>query len=155
MLSITILAVDTLKKPYWRQAAEVYLKRLRREVKVRIIEVKAEAFGDRTRLRAVQKEGERLLNQLNKFPPSVFKAALSERGQEFSSLKLAELMEKQFQPIVFVVGGSLGLNDQVLKECRLQLALSRLTFPHELARVILLEQLYRAVTIMRGHKYHN
>ena len=103
-----------------------------------------------------KKEGEMILDWLTK---DDYLVALDERGKEMSSEKLAQFIQARAnasdKTLVFLVGGAFGLGDEVLKRANYQWSLSRLTFPHQLARLILAEQVYRACTIIRNEKYHH
>lgn len=96
---------------------------------------------------------------LNSIKPGDFLVALDERGKEMDSTELASFIEKQsFQSVknlVFVIGGAYGFQKEMLSKCRFVWSLSRLTFPHQLVRLILAEQIYRACTIIRNEKYHH
>ena len=154
MFDIIILAVGKIKETYWREAIAQYLKRLRPYVKVSIQELPAESFiRDSDKAKAKEKESRRILSFLDQQAESkIF--ILTEEGNNFDSLKFSEDLKKlSGQRIIFVIGGALGLSEEV-KRCGSKLSLSKMTFPHELARVILLEQLYRAITIVKHKNYH-
>ena len=151
---ITITAVGKLKTDHWRSAQVEYLKRLNRYTAFSLIEVRdsvGKGFPDKI---AIQKEGTSLLEATKSIP---FKIALSIEGQQFNSLAFASAIRRwieNYGEIAFVIGGPVGLSSDVLKHCQYQLSLSTLTLPHELARIVLLEQLYRAATILNNHQYH-
>lgn len=151
---ITLVSVGKLRRPHWITAQEDYQKRLRRYTDFQLIEVKdvvGQGYPDRV---AVQKEGEQLLKAAE---TATRRIALTHIGVQRSSPQLASYLNRQVQlfgHLAFIMGGSLGFSEEVLDACHDQMSLSTLTFPHEMARVIFLEQLYRACTIINGEKYH-
>ncbi len=153
MLDIAIIAVGGLKFRPWAEAAAEYIKRLKPYARLKVIEVEAAPFNHSSRAKSRQEEAERLGRALEKiaFGASVF--LLEEGGEALDSLALARRLEKINQPLVFVIGGALGLEPNFSGRYP-KLSLSPLTFTHEMARVILLEQLYRAATIIGGKTYH-
>lgn len=154
MLDITILAVGKIKEEYFKKACGEYVKRLSPYARISIEEIPYKPFhhdGEKNKVK--QKEGERIKRFLEKRGEcEVF--VLDERGREYTSKQFAGTLEKISKPIVFVIGGSLGMSEDVLSLPHKKIALSSLTFPHELVRVILLEQIYRATTIIHGKTYH-
>ncbi len=155
MMHVTIIAVGLLKKSGLFSVCEEYIKRLAPFVTLRVIELPEEKFRDVISERTIvqKKEAARLLARL----PDGVLIALDADGREFTSADFASFLEKQTQHgdhLVFVLGGPLGLAEEIKKKAVVTLSLSRLTFPHQLARVVLLEQLYRAVTIIKGKQYH-
>ncbi|MBP6858961.1 MAG: 23S rRNA (pseudouridine(1915)-N(3))-methyltransferase RlmH [Candidatus Pacebacteria bacterium] len=106
-----------------------------------------------------KEEGARILKTIDGLGSGVHTVALDEKGREFTSAECAKFvqtrMNEGLKSLVFVVGGSYGLNDEVRARAQSTIALSKLTFPHQLVRLILAEQLYRACTIMKGEKYHH
>jgi len=152
MWDITILAIGKLKEKYWQAANDEYLKRLHPYARIKIEELKSEPFAKATQAKAQRVEAAKIKAYLQK-KSSILVFLLSEEGEEMDSYILAETLKNINQPLIFVVGGSLGI-DRELFEIYPKLSLSKLTFPHELARVILLEQLYRAMTIIKQKDYH-
>jgi len=155
MLKITILAVGKLKEDHWRAAYEDFMKRLRPYAKIEVIEVAAApitpSFGP---ARSMADEAARLAARL---PKDAAVIALDRRGDRVDSEGLARWLETEGasgRHLAFVIGGAAGLDEQVLTLADKKISLSGLTFTHEMARVILLEQLYRAATISSGKKYH-
>lgn len=158
-MQVRVVAVGKLKEKYWQDAVSEYLKRLRVYAKVEIVEVEEErcpeslspALAERVR----EREGERLIRALL---PGSFVIALHLRGMEYTSEEfagfLADLSLRGKSQLSFVIGGSLGLAPEVLSRADLQLVFSRFTFPHQLIRVVLLEQVYRAFKIMHNEPYH-
>jgi len=152
MWDITILAVGRLKEKYWQTASEEYLKRLKPYARVRVEELAAEPFSKATREKAKKIEAGRIENYLKKRPDSLI-MLLAESGRRLDSFIFAETLKNINQPLILVIGGALGFK-QELFEAYPKISLSKLTFPHELARVILLEQLYRATAILNNRTYH-
>lgn len=159
MINISVLCVGKIKEKYFTSAIEEYLKRLTRYANLNIIEVKDEPTPDNPSPRekevVLEKESSRILE---KIPDNAFVVALCIEGRQMSSEKLAEkistLASQGESRLVFVIGGSMGLADEVKNRANLKLSFSEMTFPHQLMRVILLEQLYRAFSIQNGGKYH-
>lgn len=155
MLDLTILTIGALKNKNLRSLAEEYLKRLQPYGRLEIVELAAASFSASNQEKAKTTEGKAIQAYLAKRaasnrPGAVF--LLAERGKEYNSLELATWLEKT-GPLILVVGGALGFST-ALYERYPQLSLSALTFPHELARVMLLEQIYRATTIINHKDYH-
>ncbi len=158
-MRITILCVGKLKESFWRGAVEEYLKRLSRYVKLTVAEVPDERTPDGASEKEEQeirdREGERLLKQLR---PDDYVVALAIEGNQYDSIGFSKKLEgygiQGKRHVVFVIGGSLGLSDQVLARADERISFSRMTFPHQLMRVILLEQIYRGYRIMKHEPYH-
>ena len=159
MLNITILCVGKIKESYFADAIAEYSKRLTRYCKLTISEVKDEPTPDspsaQEKSLILEKEGQRILE---KIPDSAHVTALCIEGHTRTSEKLAlqieELATAGNSHLVYIIGGSLGLSDKVKSRANHKLSFSPMTFPHQLMRVILLEQLYRAFQINNGGKYH-
>ncbi len=153
-MRLRIAAVGRLKEAHWRAAADEYLKRLRPYATVEVAEVTDRDISYDAP-RAVAAEGTDLLRAI---PESSYVVALDLSGthptSEELSARLARLMVDGRSDVTFVIGGSAGLAPAVLARADERLALSRMTLPHQLARVVLLEQLYRAFRIMRNEPYH-
>lgn len=155
MWNITIVAIGKVKEAYFQDAIAEYAKRLGPYVKLSVHELKSEPFhGDGDKLKAKKAEGERLSAFLEKRPESHV-IILEERGKKYSSPSFARHLEKISQPIIFVIGGSLGVDERITEQYNGSLSLSDMTFPHEMARLILIEQIYRAVTIVKEKEYHH
>ncbi|MFL5530739.1 MAG: 23S rRNA (pseudouridine(1915)-N(3))-methyltransferase RlmH, partial [Gemmatimonadales bacterium] len=140
-------------RPYYRQAADDYIRRLRRYAHVREQEVREASRAPNT---AVQRAEEAARLEV-KIPDRTMVVALAREGVGWSSRELARQLERwllQGRPLAFLLGGSSGLDPSVIARASARWSLGPLTFPHELARVILCEQLYRAYTILRGEPYH-
>jgi 23S rRNA (pseudouridine1915-N3)-methyltransferase len=138
------------------EASEDYTKRLRRYFPVDIIEVAEENINRRSREEVLSRERDRILKRL---PPDAYAISLDrEMGKQLSSEKLAEKLEdfgvSGRSHVAFAIGGPLGLSAEVVRRSRELWSFGQLTLPHALARIVLLEQIYRAVKIQRGEKYH-
>ncbi len=155
MLQVTILMVGKTREGFIREGLAFYRRRLSPFMKLAVQEVRAEKEAAGLTPETIKaREGERLLAQL---PPRAYATALDPRGQEFTSEDFAAWLgdrELEARPLAFLLGGHLGLGETVLTAVHARLSLSRLTLTHELARLVLLEQLYRAATIRAGHPYH-
>ncbi len=158
-MRITILAVGTLKETYLRDFCAEYLKRLSLYCEVSIKEIKEESIPDKAS-KAIgegvkKKEGDRILSLLS---PGDFLVALDLNKQEPDSVELAHKLEGWLSTsgsrLFFAIGGSLGLSEEVRKRADASISLSRLTFTHQMSRIILLEQLYRSFRILRNEPYH-
>ncbi|MBL5866567.1 23S rRNA (pseudouridine(1915)-N(3))-methyltransferase RlmH [Heyndrickxia sporothermodurans] len=158
-MNISIITVGKLKEKYLKQGIDEYLKRLTAYAKVEIIEVpdeKAPEILSETEMEQVkQKEGERILAKIH---PDAHVIALAIQGKMKTSEELADGIDKLGtygkSKIAFVIGGSLGLSDGVMKRANESLSFSKMTFPHQLMRLVLVEQVYRAFRTMRGEPYH-
>jgi 23S rRNA (pseudouridine1915-N3)-methyltransferase len=151
---IALVAVGRLKERYWREAAEEYLKRLGPYATVRVLEVDDRDSG-RDAARALAEEGADVVRAI---PPGAHVIALEIGGRQLSSEafaeKLAALALDGRSNVAFVIGGSVGLSADVLSRANERMSLGPMTLPHNLARVVLLEQIYRAFRINRGEPYH-
>lgn len=158
-MNITLATVGKVKERYLRDAIDEYSKRLSRYCKLDIIEVADEKTPDHASdaqaLAIKEREGERLLKRIK---PGSYVIVLAIEGKMLSSegfaRKIASLGLSGESHIVFVIGGSLGLDPRVLQRADMLLSFSPMTFPHQLMRVILLEQIYRAWRINSGEPYH-
>lgn len=151
--SITIAAVGKIREKHWQAAQAEYTKRLRNYTNFRLVEVK-DAVGRYPDSIALQREGEQLLRAAAETNRTII---LSAEGKTMDSPGLASFLQTQIErygQLAFLIGGPLGFAAEVETAAHDALSLSHLTFPHELARVILLEQLYRAFTILNNEPYH-
>lgn len=157
-MKLTILCVGKIKERFYRDAIDEYKKRLSRYVKLEITELAderaPESLSPAEVVKIKEKEGERLLSKLKEG----FTVALAIEGKTLSSEGFADFISQRalggVSHITFIIGGSLGLSDRVLKKSDFLLSFSEMTFPHQLMRVILSEQLYRAYRIISGEPYH-
>ncbi|MFV9510335.1 23S rRNA (pseudouridine(1915)-N(3))-methyltransferase RlmH [Tepidibacillus sp. LV47] len=158
-MQIKIIVVGKLKEKYLRQGIQEYTKRLTPYAKVQIIEVPDEKapenLSEAEMEQVKNKEGKRILAQIK---PDDYVIALAIEGKMLSSEQLAEELDKLAihgkSSVVFVIGGSLGLGKEVYQRANTLLSFSKMTFPHQLIRLILLEQVYRAFKIIKGEPYH-
>ncbi|MCE4970777.1 23S rRNA (pseudouridine(1915)-N(3))-methyltransferase RlmH [Staphylococcus chromogenes] len=158
-MKITIIAVGKLKEKYWKQAIAEYEKRLSTYTKIDIIEVpdeKApETMSDKEIEQVKEKEGQRILAKVK---PQSTVITLEIQGKMLSSEGLAKELDQRMtqgaSDFTFIIGGSNGLHQEVMKRSNFALSFSKMTFPHQMMRVVLLEQVYRAFKINRGEAYH-
>jgi len=151
---LTIIAVGKLKERHWRDAAEEYLKRLKAYATIEVVEVKDRDLS-RDAARAVADEGADILDAV---PAGAHVVALDSGGRQMSSEQFAEWLSAHGlegrSHVAVLVGGTAGLSRDVLDRAEEKLSLGKITLPHQLARVVVLEQLYRAFRIMRNEPYH-
>ncbi|MGN5882000.1 23S rRNA (pseudouridine(1915)-N(3))-methyltransferase RlmH [Staphylococcus simulans] len=158
-MKITILAVGKLKEKYWKQAIAEYQKRLGAYTKIEIVEVPDEKapenMSDKEIEQVKQKEGQRLLAKIR---PQSTVITLEIKGNMLTSEGLAKNIQQRMiqgqSDFTYIIGGSNGLHQDVLDRSNYALSFSKMTFPHQMMRVILLEQVYRSFKIMRGEAYH-
>ncbi|PKM93538.1 MAG: 23S rRNA (pseudouridine(1915)-N(3))-methyltransferase RlmH [Firmicutes bacterium HGW-Firmicutes-1] len=158
-MKITLITVGKLKEDYLKNAVQEYEKRLSRYCKLDIVELADERAPENMsisqEIEVKNREGSRIMRYMN---PSSYVIALAIDGAHKSSEELASHIEKLGVQgnghLTFVIGGSLGLSDEVLQQCNEKLSFSKMTFPHQLMRVILLEQVYRCFRINLGEPYH-
>lgn len=151
---ITIATVGKLKSIQYRFIQDDYLRRLQHYSTVELVETKDVVGKSVPDSVAIEREGQQLLKSTNQVSRRI---ALAPNGRQFDSLELANFVKNQiglYNRIAFIIGGPLGLSTELLQQCQESVSLSRLTFTHEIARLILLEQLYRAGTIIAGESYH-
>ncbi|MGN0745241.1 MAG: 23S rRNA (pseudouridine(1915)-N(3))-methyltransferase RlmH [Aristaeellaceae bacterium] len=158
-MSVTILAVGRMKEKPYRMMADEYMKRLSRYGKfeeVELPDLPEPANSSPAIERQIRdREGEAILSRIR---PGSHVIALTIPGKQWDSPGLSrhldELLTRGASDIVFVIGGSLGLSEQVIARAEEEMSMSKMTFPHQLARVMLMEQLYRAMKIRAGERYH-
>ena len=154
-MKVRLLVIGTRPEDWVREAVQLYLDRIPTHLKPELVDIPLSlrsSGGDPAIAKA--KEGQRILQRLK---PGDFLVTLDERGKAWSSLELARKVDRwqNHQPsVVLAIGGPEGLADEVRQRANQSWSLSALTFPHGLARVIVVEQLYRAWTILQGHPYH-
>ena len=158
MLGVRFITLGTLKEAYWRDAVAEYEKRLSGFCRVELIQLKEERLSegpsDAEIRQALEREGERILAQI---PPRAYRIALCVEGKQLSSEELAERLEQigeSHGEVCFIIGSSHGLSESVKQACGMRLSVSKLTFPHQLMRVILFETVYRSLNILKGTRYH-
>ena len=159
MLTINIICVGKIKENYLKDAITEYSKRLSKYCKLEIIELDDEKapenLSDKEMLMIKEKEGKKILSKIK---DNSYVIALAIDGKNLSSEELADTINnlgvRGNSHIVFIIGGSLGLSDEILSRANYKLSFSKMTFPHQLMRLILLEQVYRAYRINSGEPYH-
>lgn len=155
---IRIICVGNLKEKYWKDAIYEYSTRLSKYTKLEVIEIEEEglkAESDANILKAIEIEGSRILSHINSKDYVILNAI---KGNQLDSIefanKLDEINTNGFSNIDFIIGGSYGTSEEVYKRANYKLSFSKFTMPHQLFRVVLLEQIYRAYKILRKEKYH-
>ena len=158
MLQINILYVGNIKDKFFQDAVSEYEKRLSGFCKLKNIELKEEKPKDESDTEialVIKKEGDRLLEAI---PPKSYKIALCVEGKQISSEELAERISdiplSGYSEITFIIGGAFGMDERVKKVADFRLSISKMTFTHRMMRVILFEQIYRALNIASGGHYH-
>ena len=158
MLNIHIVCVGKIKENYLKDAISEYSKRLSRYCKLDFIELPDEKIPDKLNhsleLDIKEKEASKIVSHL---PKDSFKIALDLKGKEFTSEEFSKKLDDlsmENSHITFIIGGSLGLTEEVLNNCNFKVCFSKMTFPHQLIRVFLLEQIFRAFKISHGETYH-
>lgn len=156
MMKIKIVSVGSIKEKFLKDAISEYLKRLTRFAKVEIIEVDETKIQKKSEEQVKKEEGERLLKRIGQ---DEFVFLLDLKGELISSEVLAQkindLINKGISPLTFVIGGTLGLSEEVRKRANIKLSISKMTFTHQMCRMIILEQIYRAFKIINNEEYHH
>ncbi|MCI8609734.1 MAG: 23S rRNA (pseudouridine(1915)-N(3))-methyltransferase RlmH [Firmicutes bacterium] len=158
-MRIRVICIGKLKERYWSEAITEYSKRLSRFVNLEIVELKEARLPDKASAadeeKVKEEEGKSILAKIE---DGTYVITLEIQGKQFSSEELAHKVEQLglegHSDIVFVIGGSLGLSQQVSKRADFKLSFSKMTFPHQMMRVVLLEQVYRSFKIIRHETYH-
>lgn len=158
-MKITILCVGKIKEKYFREGIAEYTKRLSRYCKLEIIEVADEKTPDgaspKEEEMIKEKEASRLLSHIKE---GAYVIALAIEGKQYSSEEFADKIERLgingTSHIIFLIGGSLGMSADLLKKSNELLSFSKMTFPHQMMRMVLLEQIYRGYRIINGEPYH-
>ena len=158
MLNVKFITLGTLKEAYLRDAAAEYEKRLGAFCRFELVQLKEERLSDdpsESEIKnALSKESEKILALI---PARAYVVAMCVEGKQLTSPELAEKLEEisaRTSDVCFIIGSSFGLSDTVKQRSDLRLSVSKLTFPHQLMRVILLETVYRAFNIQKGTRYH-
>ena len=156
MMKIKIVSVGSIKEKFLKDAISEYLKRLTRFAKIEIIEVDETKIQNKSEEQVKKEEGERLLKRIGQ---DEFVFLLDLNGELISSEVLAQkindLINKGISPLTFVIGGTLGLSEEVRKRANIKLSISKMTFTHQMCRMIILEQIYRAFKIINNEEYHH
>jgi len=158
-MNISVICIGKLKEKYWTEAVAEYAKRLNKYCTLTINELKEERIPENAspaeEAAAIEAEGRGILRQIKK---ETYVIALAVQGKALTSEELSEKIKSLGlagkSDLAFIIGGSLGLSDEVLARADYRLSFSRMTFPHQMMRVILLEQIYRSFKIMRNEPYH-
>jgi 23S rRNA (pseudouridine1915-N3)-methyltransferase len=158
-MKITVIGVGKIKEKYWNMAIDEYAKRLSRYCRLELVEVADEKTpdeaGEALETQIKDREGQRILD---KIPEGAYVVALAIEGVMLDSVALSKKLEdialRGSSHIVFIIGGSLGLSKKVLQRADDLLSFSRMTFPHQMMRVVLLEQIYRSFRISSHEPYH-
>ena len=158
MIGVKFITLGTLKESYLREAVAEYEKRLGAFCRVQTVQLKEERLSDSPSegeiRQALDREAQRIMAEI---PPRAYKIAMCVEGKQLSSEELAERLEDisgRYSDVCFIIGSSHGLADSVKNSCDMRLSVSKLTFPHQLMRVLLFEAVYRGFNIMKGTKYH-
>ena len=155
MNSVTIIHVGDFKEKYFKDAENEYIKRLKAFCDYKTVCIKEEScFGEDSEkliLRALEKEANGIRQAI---PKNALKIAMCIEGKQLSSVELANVFSNESRPICFIIGSSFGLSPLVKQRADYRLSISKLTFPHQLLRVILYETTYRSLSIVNGTKYH-
>lgn len=153
-----MIVLGTLKEEYWRAAAAEYEKRLSAFCRLNIVQLKEERLSERPSegeiRQALEREAEKILSQI---PPKAYRIAMCVEGKQLSSEELADKLEQVGEShgeVCLIIGSSFGLSDSVKNACQMRLSVSKLTFPHQMMRVLLLESVYRGFNILKGTRYH-
>ena len=159
MRQAEIIAVGKVNASYFRDGCAEYLKRIGPMCRLTVTEIpesKLSGSGDAAERQVIEAESRKIEEHLSK-EKNLFRIAMCIEGKQMSSEMLAELIGRQTdagKKPAFIIGGSLGLSDELKNSADLKLSMSEMTFPHQLARLMLLEQIYRALTILGNIKYH-
>ncbi len=159
MLKIRLLVVGKTKKKFYIEASLNYLKRINRFAKISVIEVKHQTYLQKMsnieKNKVIENESNRLISRIKN---SDFVIVLEIKGKMVSSREIAKMIRniplRGYSTIDFIIGGSLGLSQKIKKMSDIEISFGRITLPHELAKVVLLEQIYRSFTINNGIPYH-
>lgn len=158
MLNINIVCVGKLKEKYLKEAIEEYSKRLKRYCNLRIIEIQDEKLPDKLYESLLNEVREKECKKINEnIKGDSYIIALDLKGKEYTSEQLSKKIEEISlinSTITFIIGGTLGLNDDIRRISNEQICFSKMTFPHQLIRIFLVEQLYRAFKISNNETYH-
>lgn len=149
---IKIITVGTIKEKYLKEAIEEYKKRLSKYTAFELIEVKDEGFVEEKK--AMTLEAEKIIKYIS---PRDYIITMEIEGNMYTSEEFSKKLDKiqtENSNIVFIIGGSYGLSDEVKSKAKLHMSFSKMTFPHQLFRVFLLEQIYRAYKIINNESYH-
>lgn len=154
-MKIKIIAVGQIKENYLKDAIKEYSKRLTKYTTIEIIELKDESNKNKEDIKIKQEEGNRILQKINERD---YVICCDLKGKMLDSIELSKKISEVFtynsSDLVFIIGGSLGISEEVLRRADYKICFSKMTFPHQLMRVILLEQIYRSFKILNNETYH-
>lgn len=157
-MKITLICVGKLSLPFIKQGADEYIQRLKRFIPLQIVELKEEKRGGKKVDTHFVRHSEAKLI-LAKVPKGSYIVVLDETGKHVDSVSFAHKLEQHMNQstanVCFIIGGAYGLTDEIKRQCNELLSLSEMTFTHQMARLLLLEQVYRGFTIIRNEPYHN
>jgi|ERR1051326_1657784 23S rRNA (pseudouridine1915-N3)-methyltransferase len=152
-MNITLLCTGKTFEKYIQEGIQIYFERIKHYCRFSIVEIEA-GKGNENEIK--KRETETILKKIDE---KDFLILLDEKGKDFSSIQFAELFRHHqnisTKNLVFLIGGAYGFSEEVYKRANGKITLSKMTFPHQLVRLIFLEQLYRAFTILKGEKYHH
>lgn len=158
MIGVKLITLGSLKEAYWRDAMAEYEKRLGSFCKLDIVQLKEERLSERPTegeiRNALEREAVKILAEI---PSKAYRIAMCVEGKQISSEELADKLGQIAETngeVCFIIGSSYGLSDLVKSACHMKLSVSKLTFPHQLMRVLLVETIYRGFNILKGTKYH-
>ena len=158
MVGVKLITLGTLKESYLRDAADEYLKRLQAFCKVELVEIKEERLpespSENEISQALEREADKIIAQI---PSRAYSIAMCVEGEQMSSEAFAKRLSDvsdRYGSVCFIIGSSHGLSDRVKSRCDYKMSVSKLTFPHQLMRVLLLESIYRGFNIIKGTRYH-
>jgi len=159
MMNITVIALGKLKESYMREFSAEYEKRLRSFCKLNIIEISPEALPENPNEKQIASALDNEAKKISSKIPSGTKiVSLCIEGRQKSSAQLSDFFEKTavdgFGGVTFIIGSSYGLSEKIKMSSDERISMSKMTFPHQMARIMLLEQIYRAFSIINGSKYH-
>ncbi len=159
MLSVTIICLGKLKEKYLKDASEEYIKRLSASCKLSVIELTPEKLSDSPSEKEIEAALGVEAKKINeKIPKGSYVFSMCIEGKQMSSEELSgalnEIALSGMSSVVFIIGSSFGLADEIKRMSNKKMSMSKMTFPHQLARIMLLEQIYRAMQISLGTKYH-
>lgn len=149
---IKIITVGSIKENYLKDAMEEYMKRIKKYSNIELIEVKDEGLVEQQK--AIMREADKIKKHITE---KTYVITLEIEGKELSSVEFAEKLDKiqiENSNITFIIGGSYGLSPEIKQKANFHLSFSKMTFPHQLFRLLLLEQIYRAFKILNNESYH-
>jgi 23S rRNA (pseudouridine1915-N3)-methyltransferase len=156
-MNITLLMIGNTSEAFVQDGYEIFMKRLKHYIKVK--EIIIPDIKDRKHLNVEQVKDKEAILILEKLASSNYSVLLDERGREFSSVEFSGFMQKSMnagiKELTFIIGGAYGVAESVMQKADLTVSLSRMTFTHQFIRLLFIEQLYRAMTILKNEPYHN